>query len=195
MHSRAGDVGDVRDVRRELDDDRNRGDFLHPFDDLAGVIRNLADRAAHAALAHAVRAAEVELDAVGAATLRLLHHLMPRLAFRLHHQRRDDRMFRIIALDFRDLFEVVGNRPVADELDVVEAHHARGAEVDGAIAREHVDDGLADGFPDRATPAFIEGLGNLPVGVGWRARGKPERVRAADAREGGSKISHHDAPF
>src|SRR5438105_15340747 len=104
-------------------------------------------------------------------------------------------MFRIIALDFRDLFEIVGNRPVADVLDIVEAHHTRGAEVDGAIAREHVDDGLADGFPDRATPAFIEGLGNLPVGVGWRARGKPKGVWATDAREGGSKISHYDAPF
>src|SRR5437762_7076819 len=104
-------------------------------------------------------------------------------------------MFRIIPLDFRDLFEVVGNRPVADELDVVEAHHARGAEVDGAIAGEHVDDGLADGFPDGATPAFIEGLGNLPVGVGWRARGKPEGVRALDAREVCSKISHIASRF
>src|SRR5438874_885617 len=143
--------------------------FVHPvrqavnqvFDDLAGVIRNLADRAAHAALTHAVRAAEVELDAVGAATLRLLHHLMPRFAFRLHHQRSDDRMFRIIALDFRDLFEVVGNRPVADELDVVEAHHPVLAEIDRAATREDVDDRLADRFPDGPAPTLVVCLGHL----------------------------------
>ena len=42
------------------------GDLLHPAGDHLDVLGHLADGRAHAALAHAVRAAEVELDAVGA---------------------------------------------------------------------------------------------------------------------------------
>src|SRR6266849_923716 len=102
-------------------------------------------------------------------------------------------MLWIIALDLGDLFQIVGNRPVADELDVVEAHHARGAEVDGAVAGEDVDDRLADRFPDRAAPALVERLGDLAVGVRRRAGREPEGIGALDAREVRSKISHWSA--
>ena len=57
---------DVGDVGRELDDDGSARGFLHPLGDLLAVFGHLADGRAHAALAHAVRAAEVELEAVGA---------------------------------------------------------------------------------------------------------------------------------
>ena len=57
------------DVGRELDETGVVRDLLHPLGDLAGVLGHLADRRAHAALAHAVRAAEVQLEAVGAGVL------------------------------------------------------------------------------------------------------------------------------
>ena len=71
---------DVGDVGRELDDDGRARLLLHPFGDLLAVLGHLADGRAHAALAHAVRAAEVELEAVGAGVLGALHDLVPRLA-------------------------------------------------------------------------------------------------------------------
>ena len=63
---RAADVGDVG---RQLDDHRHARVLLAPARHHLDVFGHLTDRRAHAALAHAVRAAEVELDAVA---LRLL---------------------------------------------------------------------------------------------------------------------------
>ena len=63
--------GRVAHVGRELDHHRDRRDLLDPFRDHACIVGHLSDRRAHAALAHAVRAAEVQLDAVGAGVLRL----------------------------------------------------------------------------------------------------------------------------
>ena len=65
----AGRVADVGDVGRQLDDDRHAGRRLAPARDHLDVFRHLADGRAHAALAHAVRAAEIELDAVAAGVL------------------------------------------------------------------------------------------------------------------------------
>src|SRR6266581_450455 len=139
---------DVGDVGCELHDHRDRGDFLYPFDDLAGVIGHLAHGAPHAPLAHPVRAPEVELDPVRARVLGLLHHLVPRLLLRFDHERRDYGVLRIIPLHLGDLFEVLGDGPVTDQLDVVEAHHAVLAEVYRAVTGEDIDDRLTDRFPD-----------------------------------------------
>src|SRR3982074_2263133 len=98
-------------------------------------------------------------------------------------------MVRVVALDLGDLLEVLGDRPVADQLDVVEPHHAVLAEVDRPVAREDVDDRLADGFPDRAPPALIEGFRDLTVRIGRRTRSQPEWIRRLDPREVGSEIS------
>src|ERR1043165_7043936 len=103
--------------------------------------------------------------------------VVPCLALRLHHQRRDDRVPRIIPLDLGDLLQVVGDRAIADQLDVVEAHHPVLAEVHRAVAREDVDDGLADRLPDGAAPAGVERLGDLAVGVRRRAGREPKRIR------------------
>ena len=91
---------------------------------ICGVLRHLADGGAHAALAHAVRTAEVQLQAIGARAFRALDHLAPGLTLRLDHERRDDRVAGIEALDLGNLAQVDLDGPVADELDVVEAHHA-----------------------------------------------------------------------
>ena len=84
----------------------------------------LPDCRAHAALAHAVRATEVQLDAVRARVLGALHEFMPVLA-RVHHERGDDGVIRPALLDLGDFAEVGFRRAVADEFDVVEPDHAR----------------------------------------------------------------------
>ena len=61
---RASRRNDVRDVRRELYDHRQIRNFLDPFGDHAGVFGNLSHRRAHSALAHSVRAAEIQLKTV-----------------------------------------------------------------------------------------------------------------------------------
>jgi hypothetical protein len=58
------------------------------------VFGHLADGAAHAALAHAVRAAEIQLQAVGAGVFGALHDVVPGFALRFHHQRRDHGVLR-----------------------------------------------------------------------------------------------------
>src|SRR2546422_9765038 len=99
-------------------------------------------------------------------------------------------MLRVVALDLGDLLKVLEDWPVADQLNVIEAHHARLTEIDRAVARKDVDDRLADRLPDCAAPALIERLGDLPVGVRrWTGR-QPEWIRTFDTSEIRSKISH-----
>ena len=149
---------------------------------------------AHAALAHAVRAAEVELQAVGAGVFGALDDVVPGLALRFHHQRRDDGVLRVALLDLGDLAEVDLDRAVGDELDVVEAHHALAVPIDRGVARGDVDDGLADGLPDGAAPAGVEGAHDLLAAVGGRSGGEPEGIGAADAGEVGGEVSHAAPP-
>ena len=71
-------LADVGDVGRQLDDHRQPAVLLAPRRDHLDVFGHLAHRRAHAALAHAVRAAEVELDAVGAGVLDPRQDRLPR---------------------------------------------------------------------------------------------------------------------
>src|ERR1700761_1193501 len=106
---------------------------------------------------------------------------MPGLAFGFDHERGDDDMLRVAAFYFFDLAEVGFDGPVADELDVVEAHHLCAVVVDGGVTRGDVGDGLADGLPDGAAPACVEGAHDLLAAVGGRSGGEPERIEALDA--------------
>ena len=146
---------------------------------------HLADGGAHAALAHAVRAAEVELEAVGAGAFGALDDVMPGLALGFDHERGDDDVLGVAALYFFDLAEVDFDGAIADELDVVQAHHLLAVVVDGGVARADVGDGLADGLPDGAAPACVEGAHDLLAAVGGRSGGEPEGIEALDAGEGG----------
>src|SRR5215472_18211657 len=94
-------------------------------------------------------------------------------------------MLRIAALYFFDLAEVDFDGAVADELDVVKAHHLLTVPVDGGVARADVSDGLADGLPDGAAPACVEGAHDLLAAVGGRSGGEPEGIEALDAGERG----------
>ena len=71
-----------------------------------------------------MRTPEVQLQPVGARVFGRCTIVVPRLALRLDHQRRDHRVFRIALLHFCDLAQIHIERPVADQLDIVEAHHA-----------------------------------------------------------------------
>ena len=61
---------------------------------------------------------------IGPGILRARHNLMPRLASRRHHQRRDHRVIRIALLHLCHLAQVGLDAAIADELNIVEAHHA-----------------------------------------------------------------------
>ena len=130
---RARDRNDIRDVGRELHQHRRPRDFFDPFRDHAGVVGHLANSASHAALAHAVRASEIELEAVRSRVLSLFYDVVPRFALRLDHQGRDDGVIRITLLHLRDLTEIYFNRTIADELDIVETHHAPATPIDGRV--------------------------------------------------------------
>ena len=101
----AGGHGDVGDVGRELDDDGDGGGLHDPARDFLDDGGLLADGGAHAALAHAVRAAVVELDAVGAGIGGALDELVPLFA-RLDHERGDDGVVRPALFDLGDFAEV-----------------------------------------------------------------------------------------
>src|SRR5262245_55681353 len=103
-------------------------------------------------------------------------------------------MLRVVTLDLRDLPEILGDRTIADQLDVVEAHHAVLSEIDRAVAREDIDDRLADRLPHRAAPALIERFGDLSVGVRWGTGREPEGIGRLDACETRSEISHGFLP-
>ncbi len=76
-----------------FDDDRDGRDFHHPADNFFGDGGLLADGGAHAALAHAVRAAKVQFDAIRAGIGGALDEFMPLFA-RVHHERGDDGVVR-----------------------------------------------------------------------------------------------------
>src|ERR1019366_1496129 len=122
-------VRHISDVGGELDDYWDCRGLHDPADDLLGHRRLLADRRAHAAFAHAVRAAEVQLDAVGASVGGALDELMPTLPG-IDHQRSNHGAVRPALLDFIDLAEVGFNRTVADKFDVVESDHPHSVHIE-----------------------------------------------------------------
>ena len=188
-HGREARLEDVAGVRRELDEDGRLRELLRPARDLLEQLRLLADRRAHAALAHAVRAAEVQLEAVDAGVLAPLDEDLP-VVLRLGHQRRDDDVLRVALLDLADLAEVHLERAIGDELDVVEPHQLAAVVVDAAEAARDVHDRVAERLPHGAAPAGVEGAHDLLAAVRGRRRGEPERVRALDAGEVDAQICH-----
>ncbi len=100
---------------------------LAPARDHLDVLGHLAHGRAHAALAHAVRAAEIELDRVGAGLLDPGQDGLPAGLLAGHHERDDHRPVGPVALDLLDLAQIDLERPVGDQLDIVEAGHALAA--------------------------------------------------------------------
>mmetsp|Transcript_6361 Transcript_6361/g.25874 ORF Transcript_6361/g.25874 Transcript_6361/m.25874 type:complete len:397 (+) Transcript_6361:1035-2225(+) len=194
---RAGRESHVGDVGGELHDDGQLRVLLAPRGDPLDVLRHLAHGRAHAAFAHAVRAAEVQLHAVGAGVGHALKNRLPARLVHRHHQRDDHGPVGEIALHAADLVEVDLQRPVADQLDVVEADDAAVGAPERGIARAvDVDDRrvLAERLPDHAAPAGLEGAAHVDLLVGRRGRRQPEGVGALDAEEIGAEVSHGGPP-
>ena len=129
---RAGRRSDVRHVGGELDEDRDRGLLHHPLGDHLDVLGDLADRGAHAAFAHPVRAAEVEFDAVGTGVVDPADHVVPGLGLGLDHQRDDHGLAGVPPLDVGDFGQVGLDRAVADQLDVGQADEPTAADLERA---------------------------------------------------------------
>ena len=114
--------------------------------------------------------------------------------FARHHERHDHGAVGPVALDLGDLAQVQLQRPVGDELDVVEADHAPVGVEQRAVARAvDVDDRravFAQRLPDHAAPAGLEGAVDVVGLVGGRRGGQPEGVGAFDAGESGAQIGH-----
>ena len=179
---------DVGDVGGELDDHRGARLFLHPAGDLLAVLGDLSHGGAHSPLAHAVRAAEVQFQSIGAGVFCTLHDVVPDVSRLLSTMSEAmTTCFGIAALDLGDFLQVDFDGAVGDELDIIEAHHAPAFPVDGGVARADIGDGLADGLPHRAAPAGIEGAHDLLAAVGGRRGGQPEGIEALNAAEGGFK--------
>ena len=195
---RARRLADVGDVGRQLHDHRHAGVLLAPARDHLDIFRHLADRRAHAALRHAVRAAEIELDrrrrSVSSTCGRMIFQ---RILGARHHQRDDHGAVGPVALDLLDLAQVDVERPVGDQLDVVEADHALVGGMQRAVARADIHDRrvFAQRLPDHAAPARLEGAHDVVFLVGRRRGGQPERIGRLDADEVGAKVGHVGSPF
>src|SRR5277367_3267198 len=114
---------DVCDVRREFRDNRSLRDFFGPRGNHFRVFGDLADGGAHAALAHAVGAAEIQFERVGAGIFGAADDVVPGFAFGFDHEGGDDEIFGVAFFYFGDLAQIYGDGAVADQFDIVEAHH------------------------------------------------------------------------
>jgi len=170
---------------------------LAPRRDHLDVFRHLAHGRAHAALAHAVRAAEVEFDAVGAGVFHERQDGFPALLLARHHQRDDHGAIRPVAFDAFDLFEVGVQRPVSDQLDVVQADHTAVLRHQRGVTRAvDVDHRwvFAERLPHHAAPARLEGAGDVDLLVGGWCGREPEGVGTLDAQKIAANVCHGVLP-
>ncbi len=186
---RAEDVGDIG---RQLHDHRHAGELLAPAGDHLDILRHLPDRRAHVALAHAVRAAEIQFDTVAARLLDEAEDVLPRRLLARHHQAHHHGAIGPVALHLLDLGEVDRQRAVGDQFDVVEAGHPLAVVANRPVTAGHVDDRrvLAQRLPHHAAPAGLERADDVVRLVGRRRGGEPERVGRADSREIRRQIGH-----
>ena len=152
------------------------------------IVRHLPHRRAHAALRHAMGAAEIELDGIGPRLLDAAQDLRPGRLLAGHHQRDDHGAIGPVALHLLDLAQIDLQRPVGDQLDIVEADHLVVVQMHRAVARGDVHDRriLAQGLPDDAAPAGLEGAHDIVFLVGRRRGSQPEGIGRFDADEIGA---------
>ena len=184
---RARRIADVGDVGRELDDDRHARVLLAPARDHLDIFRHLADRRAHAALGHAVRAAEIQLDAVAAGLLHRLAGSPSRSASsqgtisettsaRSGQSRLTCLISRRLTSSGRSVISSILLKPMSAPVADRGSRRSAGRDVDDRRI-------LAERLPHHAAPARLEGADDVVGLVGRRRRGEPERVRRSDAGE------------
>ena len=165
-------VADIGDVRRQFHDDWQTRIVFAPARDHFDVFGNLSDGGAHSAFAHAVRAAKVQFDSIGAGVFNARQDAFPRFFDTRNHQGDHHRAIWPVTFDAGDFLQIGCQVAVRDQLDVVEAEHslirpdkrcvAWAVDVDHARV-------FAKGFPDDAPPSCLKGTDDVafPVG-GWR---------------------------
>ena len=107
---------------------------------------------------------------------------MPFLAA-LDHERGNDGMVGEMLFHLLDLPQIVGEGAVGDQFDVVEARHAGIAVIDGTVPTRNIDHRHAEGLPNRAAPARVEGFHHLITAVCRRRGSQPKWIRCLDSRE------------
>src|SRR6185437_16699739 len=100
----------------------------------------------------------------------------------IRHQRYDHGAVGKKPDTFGDLAEILLERPVADELDVVEAHDAAALIADGRVTRRDVLHLGAEGLPYHTAPTGFEGPEDVDLFIGRRRAGQPKWVGGADAQ-------------
>src|SRR5438270_2744320 len=87
-------------------------------------------------------------------------------------------MLRIPPLHLRDLPQIDPNRPIRDELNIIESHHSPPLPINRRVARTDIRNWLANRLPHGPAPPRIERPHHLLPTVGRRSRCQPERVQA-----------------
>ena len=194
LFRRARRLADVGDVGRQLDDDWHSRVRFAPARDHLDIFRHLTDGRAHATLRHAMRAAEIELNAVTFSFLDPRENGLPGLLVARNHQRHDEGAIRPSALDLLDFLQVDFEVAVGDELDVVHRDQPTVGAMDRAVTRAgHIDDRrarFAQRLPHDAAPAGAERTLDVDLPIGGRSGGEPERVGRFDAKEASAQIGH-----
>ncbi len=101
------------------------------------------------------------------------------LVHRQHHGN-NDCAIRPVFFDLPYLIEIGLQRPIRNQLDVVEADHTSLIAVEGAVARPADIDNrrvFAERLPDRTAPAGLEGAVDVIGFIGRWCRGQPEWIR------------------
>src|SRR5437868_3643257 len=107
--------------------------ILHPACDLLAILRNLTNGGPHATLAHSMRAAVIELNAVRAGIFDPANNILPGLLSRFHHRRYDNGTIRPGALDLSNLAQVDFERAIGNQLDIINREHLLRSVVPGAV--------------------------------------------------------------
>src|SRR5690606_17278092 len=197
---RARGITDVGDIGRQLHDHRHACVVLAPAHDHFDVFGHLAYGRTHAALAHSMRATEVELDAVTFGFLHRGQDRLPAFLHARHHYGSHECAIRPLLLDLLDLLKIDLELAVRDEFDIVEAQKPPVRSPDRAVTGTvYVDDRgtfFAQPLPHHATPARLEGTYDIVGLVGGGRRSQPEGIRALDANEIVANVCHaHALPF
>jgi hypothetical protein len=177
-------------VGGQFGDNGNGSHLHHPFHHEACDFWVLANGGAHSSFRHPVRAAEIKLQSMGAGIFYLFDQLVPALPVIIRHQRDDHRPVGEEADTFPDLPEVDLQRPVADQLDIIQAHDTAAVIVDGGVAGGDVLHLAAQRLPHHAAPAGFESAQDIDLFVGrWRT-GQPVGVGGANPEEISAEIGH-----
>ena len=145
-----------------------------------------------------MRTAEIQLHPVAFGVFHLAQDILPAWLFTRHHQAGDKCPVRPCTLHRLDFLKVYIQRPVSDQLDVVQSEQAPVSTPDRAVAwPADIDDMRIESkcLPHNTAPSGLEGADDVIFLVGRRRRSQPEGIGGFDAYEVISQVSHCFLPF